>query len=85
MAKFVGGWMKREDYVCYGCGATSENFVLREHVWTPAMATDPPAPDVVLDAIVSCPQCETRAHMRWYDRGEFCLVRFEPFTAEDQA
>jgi hypothetical protein len=80
MAKFVGGWMKREDYVCHGCGATLENFMLRENVWTPEMlgTVAPPAPDVVLDVLVSCPKCETRAHMRWYDRGEFCLVRFEP-------
>jgi hypothetical protein len=78
MGKIRGGWAHREPFICAGCGRVEGAFTIRAYVWEPQMTTPPPAADLVLDVLMTCEACEAPHHMRWYDRGETCLIRLEP-------
>jgi hypothetical protein len=82
MDGLIGGWMKREPFICQGCGATNGAWRRMVDVVPPAVQEtgEPRAGGVVLDVLLSCHPCDTRVHMRWYDRGDYCLVRLEPYT-----
>jgi hypothetical protein len=70
--------MRREPFICPSCKVEQTAFTLMDYLYTPEMEdTEPPAEDIVLVALMQCPQCQAQFHMRWYDRGEYCYCRFE--------